>query len=524
MPFTWDVSAPAGTDAISAGDDQIRTDKTTLQNVLKSFMRFPNSSSMSAMRFVAGTGAYMNATSRIYASGADTTNLTRDFRFDGSGMVFRHTGEHLFIFNANNNATPRRIRIISKGRKWGSPTAVTVAMFTQTGKLILPQTGANAGIQIGGLGLYPARVGAVDSFRFNTGVRFDARLIQTSAATTYLNKVQLIANGKLYLNSATLVATGAPTHRMSNLSIWPGRLRATGQSSLLKGLVVGPNAISATSATASVFRKLQVTATAQLDGVVDSNAAVNFAHTTITGATTLGATNMVVSCNTASAGFTVQLPTASGVTGRTYIIKKTSASNTLTVQAEVGQTIDGTNTASLTANNAVLIIISNGTNWIIAYNSQSSGSAFSGVRAYHDANQTTLAGSRLDFNSERYDTDSYHSTAAATDDRFTIPATDYYHVGANVRWFSNFGSKLRGRYAIELKCESVGTAYIAVNQLIVPSGLIGGETPTAVYLVAGADYYLTQGQIVVCRGFDPGTGIGQVPTVSNAEMWLHRIF
>jgi len=39
-PFTFDITKPAGTDAINIGDDQIRTDKTTLRDVLRTLVPF----------------------------------------------------------------------------------------------------------------------------------------------------------------------------------------------------------------------------------------------------------------------------------------------------------------------------------------------------------------------------------------------------------------------------------------------------------------------------------------------------
>jgi len=39
-PFTWDIAKPAGTDALSIGDDQIRSDKTSLRDVLRTLVPF----------------------------------------------------------------------------------------------------------------------------------------------------------------------------------------------------------------------------------------------------------------------------------------------------------------------------------------------------------------------------------------------------------------------------------------------------------------------------------------------------
>lgn len=39
-PFTWDITAPAGSSAISLGDNQIRTDKTTVRDILRTLVPF----------------------------------------------------------------------------------------------------------------------------------------------------------------------------------------------------------------------------------------------------------------------------------------------------------------------------------------------------------------------------------------------------------------------------------------------------------------------------------------------------
>ena len=62
--------------------------------------------------------------------------------------------------------------------------------------------------------------------------------------------------------------------------------------------------------------------------------------------------------------FNVTLPTAVGVTGKTYIIKK-SGTGTTTVLTTGGQTIDGLTAQTLT-NLASIQVTSDGSNWLIA--------------------------------------------------------------------------------------------------------------------------------------------------------------
>lgn len=67
----------------------------------------------------------------------------------------------------------------------------------------------------------------------------------------------------------------------------------------------------------------------------------------------------------ASGTTTITLPTAVGITGVSYVIKKTDASNTLTIATTSSQTIDGSTTATVKVQNVSLTVISDGANWQI---------------------------------------------------------------------------------------------------------------------------------------------------------------
>lgn len=72
-------------------------------------------------------------------------------------------------------------------------------------------------------------------------------------------------------------------------------------------------------------------------------------------------------CNATTTGaMTATLPTASGITGRVFIVKKIDSSgNAVTLDADGSETIDGAGTYALTAQWNSVTIISNGTNWEI---------------------------------------------------------------------------------------------------------------------------------------------------------------
>jgi hypothetical protein len=85
-----------------------------------------------------------------------------------------------------------------------------------------------------------------------------------------------------------------------------------------------------------------------------------------TGAYTATANDHTITCNATSATFTITLPTAVGISGRIYVIKKIDSSgNAITVDANASETIDGTLTKSLNFQYESITIQSDGTNWYI---------------------------------------------------------------------------------------------------------------------------------------------------------------
>jgi hypothetical protein len=92
----------------------------------------------------------------------------------------------------------------------------------------------------------------------------------------------------------------------------------------------------------------------------------SFATTIVSKSTTYTATESdnVIFCDTTSAGFTVNLPTAVGITGRWYwIIKTDSGGNTVTIDGNASETIDGSTTRTIQIQYHGYLIVSDGANW-----------------------------------------------------------------------------------------------------------------------------------------------------------------
>jgi len=87
---------------------------------------------------------------------------------------------------------------------------------------------------------------------------------------------------------------------------------------------------------------------------------------TKTAAYTATLNDKTILCDATTAAFTVTLPTAVGCKGKKFIIKKTDSTiNTVTIDGNGAETIDGVATKILTNQYYGVSIISNNTNWII---------------------------------------------------------------------------------------------------------------------------------------------------------------
>jgi hypothetical protein len=88
--------------------------------------------------------------------------------------------------------------------------------------------------------------------------------------------------------------------------------------------------------------------------------------TTKTSGGTVASTDFSTICNNTSGSITVNLPTAAGIQGRIYVIKKISAAgNNVTIDGFGSETIDGGMTYSITTQYSYVMIQSDGTNWYI---------------------------------------------------------------------------------------------------------------------------------------------------------------
>jgi hypothetical protein len=112
--------------------------------------------------------------------------------------------------------------------------------------------------------------------------------------------------------------------------------------------------------TITPIAKLHVNGDFKLDGSFNTNVI------TITSNKNLDSTHFIVLANASNNSITITLPDATTCTGRWYIIKKIdNSTNEVTITPQSGQTIDGQSSITITTQNDLRRIISNGINWYI---------------------------------------------------------------------------------------------------------------------------------------------------------------
>lgn len=94
------------------------------------------------------------------------------------------------------------------------------------------------------------------------------------------------------------------------------------------------------------------------------NGSMSQSVTTVTSNATLDETESVIICNNGSTPITITLPTAVGIDGRIYTIKRDdSSTKNVTIATTSSQMIDGMATLLLTNSKEAVTLISNGADW-----------------------------------------------------------------------------------------------------------------------------------------------------------------
>ena len=114
-----------------------------------------------------------------------------------------------------------------------------------------------------------------------------------------------------------------------------------------------------------VTRKAGIgTGTTPPNSTLQVNGSVAEAITTVTSSYNLSDRDAAVLCDASSGSLTITLPSAAGLAGREYKVKRIDgSSHSVTLSTSDGTTIDGASAYSLVSQYAVIILISDGKSW-----------------------------------------------------------------------------------------------------------------------------------------------------------------
>lgn len=140
----------------------------------------------------------------------------------------------------------------------------------------------------------------------------------------------------------------------------------TGASSLAVTTGTSAGFSTITSSPTAVLNTDQAMFSVSLRGGSTAFMTIKHAVTSLAANTVLTSTHSVVLADASGGGITITLPTAVGIAGRIYTVKRTSSgANTVTVDTTSSQTIDGATTVVLNAQYTSLDLVSDGANWKI---------------------------------------------------------------------------------------------------------------------------------------------------------------
>lgn len=196
--------------------------------------------------------------------------------------------------------------------------------------------------------------------------------------------------------------------------------------------------------------------------------------------------NKVILVDATSGDLVITLPTvASATSGFRVSVQKIDASaNTVTVDGNGSETIDGAANYVLTERYDVVSVITNGTTWYTQVKVSSVPVFGLGASAYQSTGTSLPSDTdtAISFNQEEYDELDCHSTSV-NPSRFTFDFDGRISVVASV----NFGTSANGDYVITIKKN--GTDVIGYNEWLFTSGAANAKLSLPdTYDVSNGDY------------------------------------
>ncbi len=163
-------------------------------------------------------------------------------------------------------------------------------------------------------------------------------------------------------------------------------------------------------------------------GTTDPAGMHKWSVTTTSSSITLNGNHHIVLA-TANTALTLTLPTAVGLTGKPYIIKKVGGGNTVTIATTGSETIDGSSSVVITEINDVVSIVSDGSNWYRVQPYVTTHPAFKATKTGGDQSVSPSTWVKVTFDGEEFDT---NNNFDLTTERFTPTVPGKYLLVGNV--------------------------------------------------------------------------------------------
>jgi len=223
--------------------------------------------------------------------------------------------------------------------------------------------------------------------------------------------------------------------------------------------------------------------------------------TSVTATYTIKGDDQIVKADATSGAFTTTLPTAVGVTGKLYTIKRTnSGSNAVTVGTTSSQTIDGSTTYTLANQYDAITVYSDGSNW--------QSTSRTGVQSIPAATTSVRGGVKVDGITTIMSGDTIKATTSfsAVIDSLGPKPLQILTAASTTKWpWNGRTASLTADRILTLQVDSLTSGRVYNVQIEVLEDSVGGWVPTLPGSARSVVWQINPFQKNVLHGYYNGT-------------------